>query len=243
MESAERRLGGDKDVASTDGGDSYGVYEVGSDLVLNPLSDEGLVRYWKLEESSGNFADSSGNGGTGTAAGTLTYRASAKVNYGIDLDATDSGFSGGAATPGAFTIAGWFFVPSNTENGAYLFTRGGYANALYQSATRRVLIYFERAAGGGYSYTPTAALTLGIWNFIAYGVDQTGLLLRSDINGIVQDTVISSDMHANDFAATFSFGYRGGATTDLVGGSLDDVRLYNRALSAAEMESIRLATQ
>jgi hypothetical protein len=48
--------------------------------------DSGLVGYWKLDESSGNAADSSGNGYTMTLTGSGTWLPSGgRIGGGIDL--------------------------------------------------------------------------------------------------------------------------------------------------------------
>ncbi|HUZ45945.1 MAG TPA: type II secretion system protein [Terriglobia bacterium] len=79
MESQKYGMGGSHDVVTKDGGQYPDLYEVGSDLSLDPVDyNPSLVGYWKLDEGSGTIAyDSSryGNDGTwhGTQAGTSGY--------------------------------------------------------------------------------------------------------------------------------------------------------------------------
>jgi hypothetical protein len=75
FKSSKFKLGGYKDIVSTDGGLYPDLYEVGSNLSLQPLDhgDTSLVGYWPLNEGTGTIAyDKSGKGNNGTWNGTST---------------------------------------------------------------------------------------------------------------------------------------------------------------------------
>ena len=82
MESTKRKMGGDKDVVSIDGGQYPELLEVGSKLKYTPITrDPSLVGYWSFEEGLGSATstDYSGNGNNGTWYGTSTQYAAGKV--------------------------------------------------------------------------------------------------------------------------------------------------------------------
>src|SRR3989339_2014252 len=77
LESSDQKLSGDADKTSTDGGDSYSTFEIGTDLTLAPYKDTGLVGYWRMDEGTGSIVkDSSGNNYTGTIYGNTWKRSS-----------------------------------------------------------------------------------------------------------------------------------------------------------------------
>jgi type II secretory pathway pseudopilin PulG len=72
-----------RSITADDGGDSFSVYEKGTDLVLSPYSDSGLVGYRPFEEGSGtSVLDGSGNNYTGTTLNSPTW-VEGKKGYGI----------------------------------------------------------------------------------------------------------------------------------------------------------------
>lgn len=99
--------------------------------------------YWKLDESSGNPVDSSGNGNTLTNVGTMTYSSTnARINNGGNmsivgpkyLKITNAAQSGLNIT-GDLTINAWVYVskysPSCYLTVASKYTSAGGANAQY----------------------------------------------------------------------------------------------------------------
>lgn len=139
--------------------------EIGGGGTLNPIDTEILAdsptAYWKLDEASGNFADSSGNGFTLTPSGTIRYQQSALVLRTSDKYAHfESG--AGASRAGAlgltmpltgdwtiegimlasidtqvalFSIAGLGDASANTNAQAGLYTPSGNIAAFWESGT------------------------------------------------------------------------------------------------------------
>ena len=80
---------------------------------------DNLFAYWKLDESSGNAADATGNGRTLTNNGTVTY-AAGKINNGAVFSNSASKYLENSAVdfkPGTnvFSIAGWFKATSDND--------------------------------------------------------------------------------------------------------------------------------
>ena len=135
-----------------------------------------------------------------------------------------------------FTISMWV---KNTGGDGY---RGGLINNT-QATDDRVVIDFNNGAvrarvwnGSVYNSVASGSITPNVWSHIVYihNSNQTGSLY---INGILQSGVLSSDSSVGSFlqiGKVFSGHY--------FNGLIDDVRIYNRALSATEIQQLYSAT-
>lgn len=79
-----------------------------------PLSD-GLTAYWKLDETTGNPADSSANSYTLTNNGTTTFTGARFTNGSEHVPASSQYFSTGTSIPGVKTVSFWV-NPDSTTN-------------------------------------------------------------------------------------------------------------------------------
>ena len=249
LESTKYRLGGPADKVSTDGGDTSYTYEKGTNLSLNPITDTGLVGYWKFDEGTGTTAlDSSGNNNTGTWQGTLgsqwttgkVGRAGQFNGINNSVSSNSSVFNTGssqnfslmlwsrvdAATIGASCNKGVWGIPSY----GFLFNPG--LGNKYR---------FEFKPTSGVISVDSISITIGSWNHIAVTVDRGGNLI-SYTNGIQSNSasLASASGQSADNASSFNCGQ---GAPGYFNGRIDDVRFYNRTLSAAEILSIYNATR
>ena len=208
-------------------------------------SDPHLLAYWKFDEASGTTAsDSSGNGYTVTLNNGTAW-ANGKFGKALSFDGINDDAST-ALTPGnAGTISVWF-KPTNTINSS-----SGGDLALIATGRNGFVFNWEGPVGvscnngadtnigsldlpitpspGNYSVgcTLTTTWTAGQWYFVVATWD--GSRQRLYVNGVLQDEV----------AQTQTGGW--GAIDIGVGtfkGAIDEVRVYNRALSAAEISQL-----
>ena len=96
----------------------------GASAVLGATNQQnlsnGLVGYWKMDETATPAVDSSGNGSSGTWAGNATS-ATGKFGNSISLDGTGDWVSVGAistlgVTGGNFTACSWFKTSGTQED-------------------------------------------------------------------------------------------------------------------------------
>lgn len=80
---------------------------------VGPLSS-GLVGYWKMDESSGNLTDSSGNGYTLTNNGATSFAAGRFGNASVHVPSTQY-FSTASSISGVNSVSFWAF-PNSTTN-------------------------------------------------------------------------------------------------------------------------------
>lgn len=207
----------------------------------------GLIGYWPLDEPSGaTTADSSGNNKTGTLLNTparVTGQVGnalqfsppdrinvPRVNIGTDFDV--------ASLP--FTVSAWVNPVDYTDWRAIFSKR----NSFSASAMR---FDFGLSIGTGRVYldsqasnvTFTYAPPLSTWTHLSVVATATGTQLF--VNGALLQTFPPLTLGTGATANTAIGGtgeLGGSADTDPFKGMIDEVRVYNRVLSSAEVQSI-----
>ncbi len=224
----------------------------GSSFAINPLfNPAGLVGYWPLNEGLGSSTiDQSGNGNNGTWNGTPvgtngTYYTSGKIgNYAGDFDGTSDYVlvtsSPSIALSGNMTVTAWVKipVPNSSYNGIVAEYGGctigsgvcGFDMGYYLGG----VTFNIRSGANGNSGTATGgALGDGNWHFVVGVFKGTQVIAYKD--GVAGAPVPwAYPPGAN--TTPFSIGARG--ASNLFPGIIDDVRLYNRVLSVAEIQAL-----
>lgn len=216
------------------------------DLILN----DGLIGYWKLDEASfGSAADSSGYGWTMSPSGTPTVNATGfssifKNSGAANLaKATSQHFTYGSMPttmrPTSWTISAWVKATSLDSSGSEVWS-GGNSWALRLATGVKVRAIMRYASGSWDTCDSSNSFTAndGNWHHVV-GVNNAGNVhvwldgveTTSGTNcGATGDT--QSYTSADDDMAIGA--HTSSANFDL-DGSIDDLRLYNRALSDGEI--------
>lgn len=233
------------DASISDGGGAPGVYQVGTHIDLTPIvRDKGLVGYWKFDEGSGATSiDSTGKWGSATITEAVwsssCQRGNCLVLDGINdnaaISAKSSNFS---SIHGPVTVMAWF-NPASTTGIHTIFSDSSPELQMYTSGTS--------AFGKAYSAFAMGSVAVGNWYFGAFTHDHPrgiiGTVIRTYLNGdpIGQGnwTWGSQNGYANE--GYYFGGYVGDA--QMFQGSIDEIRIYNRALSAEEIKVIYDATK
>ena len=132
-------------------------------------ASEGLVGHWKMDESSGNAADSSGSGLTLTNNGTTPFVAGKYGNAADFTPASSHNFSTATSVSSVKTVEFWVYPDSSTNNyfdlasGVYLTSSGG---ALTATGFTSPVIYVNGVA--------TSIISASAWSHIAV-VTNTGI--------------------------------------------------------------------
>jgi prepilin-type N-terminal cleavage/methylation domain-containing protein len=236
--------------------DYPGVLASGNNLTIDPLfSTTGLVGYWPFEEGSGSStADASGNGDTGTWTGTPvgtnnTYYTGGKVgNYAGDFDGgTDyvniTSNPSDYTPSGPFTITMWMKQTlATTSSIAYMgvysgggCSGGGCGYVVAPSAHKASLQILSGANGNSLVIAgPTTIVDDGSWHFLVGVFNGSQIIVYTDgVSGTASSWAYS--VASNNGALEIG-------TRPLLpvrfGGYIDDVRIYNRALSASEIQAL-----
>jgi hypothetical protein len=217
----------------------------GSSLTINPLwNPSGLVGYWPLTEGTGTTAyDLSGNGNNGTATGTAPYYAAGKVGpYAGNFNGSNNYINVGNPTSlqfsGNLSEVMWVFKPSTSSGGflsktdminggAYLgygFSGGGFIFGADNQSNNPA----STAQGSDANQWHFLA---GVLNSGVRSLYLDGIFVASSSNGTSNWPV-----GANLFIGS---GHSNATTTGSLSNALiNDVRIYNRALSAAEVMAL-----
>jgi hypothetical protein len=194
----------------------------------------GLVGWWSFNEGSGTVAgDSSGNGNSGTISGA-TWVAG---KYGDALSFNGGGYVTVPDTvslqPTAITVTCWV-------NGASLQNTGYvgkyYDYILYSEGGGQPAFIVWNGGGAGSAAYSAIALPLNQWVFIVgtFGADG---IARIYVNGVLQGSGSAITPNIRDGGAPLYVGKRGDGIGSSFPGAIDEVRIYNRALSAADIQT------
>ncbi len=212
----------------------------------------GLVGYWKFSEGSGTTAaDSSGNGYTATLVNGITWT-TGKVGGAITANGTNQYVSIPAinfsATP-SVTVAAWVnrtYSKSGThtlfENSTnYNLTTTGFGFFPDDPDCSGIMDGIN--GNVGFSINCFAQPTSGAWHHIVaiYDKSQAGNVQTTlYIDGVLQTPTqnYSTAANTNDFGTNPMYLFARGGTKEFCAGMISDLQIYNRHLTAAEVQQI-----
>ncbi len=213
------------------------------------VSNNGLLGYWSFDEGTGNVAgDFSGNNYYGTTTGSVSWTAG-KQRSALNFS-SPSGVGINAPTtvldaPTSMTVAAWFKTTSggpcenmvskirdNTNDTGWIFGHD------LTCATPGTIAFIIQLDGSNYNgkYTSSGIYNDGIWHHAVATLSGgcTGTITIY-IDGVA---VPATDHDAGTVSAcsnTEQIRIGKSGLAQHWNGSLDEVRIYNRALSAAEV--------
>lgn len=202
-----------------------------------PADPTGLVAQYSFNEGTGTTAgDSSGRGNAGTLSGPAW--AAGKTGGGLSFDGTNDSVTVPDASSldltTGMTLEAWVKprVASSGWRSAILKERpGGLTYALYPRNGAGA----PNAAAGSTDVNGPSALRIGAWSHLAATFDGTSLRLY--VNG----AQVAKEVRPTSLPVSSGPLKLGGNSIwgEWFDGTLDDVRVYNRALTASEVQSDR----
>ncbi|MGB3073368.1 MAG: LamG-like jellyroll fold domain-containing protein [Candidatus Moraniibacteriota bacterium] len=239
------------------------LYDLGaSDKVNSSISqsqgtgrlDSGLALYWPLDAASGTSAvDSSTNGNNGTLTNMEDPGdwVTGQIANALDFDGSNEYVTVADPASGVldavgdqyYTLSGWFNRDTATTTDTILAKSNGPADTMgylvYLDATTDKLVFATRSTLGDNIYETTSAYTAPGWHHFAiiFNIPRTGGNRgQIYIDGSIQNDNIGGGGYAGSIESTRAFVI--GAESDggnPFDGKLDEVRIYNRTLSADEV--------
>jgi hypothetical protein len=203
----------------------------------------GLVGWWKLDATSGTaVTDASGSGNHGAVVGRPVWTSGVSIGA-LQLDGASFVAVPDSAslrlTGHALSFGGWYYHTSRAHGyllGKNIFTlmvaqAYEFAAQITAGGVRRVLSF--SVPGGLARFNNT-------WVHVLVTYD--GAAIRAYVNGALAATRAAAGDLANH-TGPLTIGDHGGPGDSWAryNGPLDDVRLYNRALSASEAQMLYLA--
>jgi uncharacterized delta-60 repeat protein len=192
----------------------------------------GLVAYYPF---NGNANDVTGNGNNGTNNGAiLTADRFGNTNSAYQFDGSSSYLDFGSPSDLAFTnnftLTAWCRFSGGSQNPRILSSAGGgYELITDGTGTSRSFDLLSSSL----NFSTPVNYSQNVW-YAVVAVVQNG------IGFIYVDGVLAATLSLSAFSYSHSFqiGKNSEQSTDFWGGSIDDVRLYNRALSSNEVASL-----
>ena len=214
-------------------------------LLASELAEHyGLVGRWRMEEVSGvAVADSSGVGNSGSLAGSASWSSDAKEGSGsLELDGADYVEIPGLVVDDpsdGVTISGWAKLTTADTGGAELISLGDhFAIRLDDGSLGANGIAYN---GGGWTHVENDTLYEGAgWHHFAFTYSAATDEAKFFVDGVLRATkTVPGGLQASGLGANTRIGTHGnGETTRSFTGLLDDVRVYNRAISREEARAL-----
>jgi hypothetical protein len=197
---------------------------------------DGLEGYWKMDSCSG--LDSSGNNHNGAVSGDpqcITGHLNQAFEFDGNGDYIDCGTSS-RYTLNQFTICAWvypFSDPDGTLKKGTILSKGhSYSLSIGSSGLPSIAIWI----GGHLVIHTEDNIPANDWSYIVGTYD--GSALKLYINGTLSKTYKTNKTPEVNARPVYLGFENGGIGSDYFDGRLDEVRLYSRALSAAEIYSL-----
>lgn len=215
---------------------------------VDSVSDvtKNLVAWWRLNGGSANSSVGSANGTIVNAVSTSRNLVPDRAFYfnGTNAYITVPYATSTATRPAAaITASAWAYVSSATlavtSNQKIFSTTESYGYNYVISSGNRVEAYLM-INGTPYSVgVAETALIANSWNFVAFTYD--GATIRNYINGVQVASAAATGYINHTTTTPFCIGAEPNATTcssEYYLGSIDDVRVYDRALSSTEITQL-----
>jgi Concanavalin A-like lectin/glucanases superfamily len=214
----------------------------------------GLVGWWKLDETSGTSAsDSTGNGNTGTTSGSPAWTTGGMVNGALTITGAQYVAVPDVASlqlAGSWTVSSWVnFSALPGSNGVACMiqktnTTGNnyelcYANN-FLGTWSGLMVYFAGTLGSEWAES-SSAISLNTWYLVTGVWDSSSNYLYLYVNGSLVASAHSGDPPLSGGGVPLHLG-NGQYTNAPINGTMDDARIYNRALSAADIKTLYTST-
>lgn len=215
--------------------DAYGsvVYNAGPDI------------YWRLDETAGPTAtDASGNIATGNYTGGVTYQAPSSVlgtnGTGVTFNGSNGLLASGStvANPTVYSEELWFRTTSTSGGKLIGFgnnatgNSGSYDRHVWMRSNGRVS--FGVYTGSRVIITSSQSYNDGQWHHVVATQGSSGIKLYLD----GAEVAANAETRAQNFTGYWRVGgdvVWEGASTNYFAGSIDEVAIYGRQLTAAEV--------
>jgi len=201
------------------------------------LQDTTMMGWWKFDEGTGTTAtDSSTNGNHGTITGA-SWTNDGKVCKALDFDGSDDYVDCGSDTSlditDTITVAAWVKLNNGGSDIWYDTVRRqtGYEISIQRGSSGIIEIALNDGSWHWYDSVSTINLD-GTWYHIAFTWEKSTGKVRIYINGNLD---VERNGITNSLQSTGKLWIGGAGTAWSTYGIIDEVKIYNRALTADEI--------
>jgi hypothetical protein len=216
-------------------------YKIEQKDILETVAADNLVGWWKLDETSGdNATDSSGyhNHGNATNMAAGNIGVDGKIIRAYDFDGVDDYISLNSGK-----------LPNLANGSVSLWAKFDVSNDnqyVIDFPTPRIVI-LEDAVGtnqlklhvaGGDAITGTGLLTADVWYFICGTWNDSTNVKNLYVNNVLKATASTAFNTSATPSGGFKIGSSNAGVSGFTDGLIDDVRVYNKVLSLAEIQAL-----
>lgn len=196
--------------------------------------------HWRLGESSGTFADSSGNAHTATGVGGVTYSATGALPHEGDAAVTLNGSTGYLQVTDhadldlgdVFTLECWVKRSAIGTNDA-IFSKGTNAYFLFIDAGNFVQLQKQSVSNVAASTVLITDTTT--WHYVV--ASKTGATVKLYVDAVECTGAVTNATFADTATDLFLGATSGLDAAYMFSGSVDEIAVYPTALSAARVSA------
>jgi type II secretory pathway pseudopilin PulG len=200
----------------------------------------GNVLLFHMNETSGGVVDSSGTGNNGAVSGGVIYNQTGKFNNALQFNGTN-GYISVPNSPtlnptSAITVSAWVkwnITPTSGNGWATIVNKNSDSQYRLQHNSNNTRFEFAIVTSGvggvGRYITSTTVPQIGRWYYLVGTYD--GTTVRLYVNGVQESTVGLTGTINTSTAPLYISNHPG----RFFNGLIDEVSIYNRALSASEI--------
>jgi hypothetical protein len=236
----------------------WNLYQAGGGAKVNSADSQsdalerGLAGYWKLDDGSGTSAtDASTNVNDGTLTNGPTWT-TGQIGGAVSFDGTDDYIIEAGTTKYKFTssfaFGGWFKSTADEDNRPVAGFDSGSSdryNLVIDNSGAESLGCNVRLTGGLISATLTTTVVTNSWYHLYCSYDDSLKVVTLYANGAKVATSSTGSGSLTDGGTglqKFAIGRSNGSSYTYWTGIIDEVRLYNRALSSEEIAKLYQST-
>ena len=222
-------------------------------IIAVPAQAQSPVGYWAFDDGSGTkAADSSGNGHTATLVNGITWVAG-KVGDAVSANAASKQYVSIPAIDlsgtQAVTVALWTNRSYSTSGGHVLFED----STNYSNSTTGFAVFPDDNTCNGIRAALRGNLgnvgncygqpSSGVWHHLAVVFDKSqtgGDEVKFYVDGVLQavNRNLSASTNTNNFGNNPIYLYSRAGSTQFSSGNIDDLRIYNSALTAEQIQEL-----
>jgi hypothetical protein len=233
---------------------------------IDSIVPQGLVGWWTFDAGSGTTAaDSSGLGNTGTLNGSPAWTTAGEINGALTFNQgtcckyVDAGDAASLQITGSMTTTAWVnfssINPSDADDNfiSKESTTGSLESFAFKgsqdctgNANDQIVLEVTDGGANGVERCGNTIINTGKWYFVAAVYNAAGPSIDIYVNGVLDSgsyhywgTMVSVPTSLYNSTGTFKIGVaQMGSNSNAFNGTVDDARVYNRALSAQEILDI-----